>query len=86
MSTPTIQAPLAGLESQIDALRECGQIFWQRGWSLGTSSNYSVVASRDPLELVVTASGMDKGRLSSEEFVRVGEDGQATIEGQPNER
>ena len=76
-------SPLAGLESQIDALRECGQVFWQRGWSVGTSSNYSAVVSRDPIELVVTASGMDKGRLSREDFVRVGESGQPSSEGQP---
>src|SRR5437867_9091946 len=55
-------AALAGLEPQIDALREVGGILWQRGWSVGTSSNYSVVISRDPLELLITASGKDKGR------------------------
>ena len=75
--------PLHGLESQIDALRECGQVFWQRGWSVGTSSNYSAVISHDPVELVVTASGMDKGRLTREDFVRVGETGEAVADGQP---
>ena len=83
MSSPTIDQPLAGLESQIDALRECGQMFWQRGWSVGTSSNYSAVIARNPVELVVTASGMDKGRLTHEDFVRVGEDGKPVGEGQP---
>ncbi|RMF42608.1 MAG: methylthioribulose 1-phosphate dehydratase [Planctomycetota bacterium] len=56
---------------QIDALRELGYTYWQRGWSRGTSSNYSVVVSRDPLQLVITASGKDKGRLSREDFVLV---------------
>lgn len=74
---------LAGLELQIDALREVGAIFWQRGWSLGTSSNYSVVVSREPLELVITASGMDKGRLGREDFVRVNAQGKPTAQGQP---
>jgi methylthioribulose-1-phosphate dehydratase len=55
----------------IDALRAVGREFHGRGWSLGTSSNYSVVASRDPLELVVTASGKDKSALSRDDFVRV---------------
>lgn len=83
MPSAAISTPLAGLESEIDALRECGVMFWQRGWSVGTSSNYSVVVSRDPVELVVTASGMDKGRLTREDFVRVGEDGMPVVDGQP---
>ena len=59
------QSPaLEGLTAQIDGLREVGAMLWQRGWSVGTSSNYSVVVSREPLELLVTASGKDKGRLT----------------------
>ncbi len=76
-------SPLAGLEESIDGLRDCGAMFWQRGWSVGTSSNYSVVVSRDPLELVVTASGKDKGRLTRDDFVRVGADGAPVAPGQP---
>jgi methylthioribulose-1-phosphate dehydratase len=76
-------SPLTGLEEAVDALREAGAYFWQRGWSLGTSSNYSVVVSRSPLELLVTASGKDKGRLKRGDFVRVGRDGQPTVPGQP---
>lgn len=83
MSTIAEISPLAGLEASIDALRECGAMFWQRGWSVGTSSNYSVVVARDPVELVVTASGMDKGRLRREDFVRVGADGTPVVGGQP---
>lgn len=75
--------PLAGYDEAIEGLRETGRIFWQRGWSLGTSSNYSVVASREPLELIVTASGMDKGRLERGDFVRVNDRGQPTVAGQP---
>jgi methylthioribulose-1-phosphate dehydratase len=59
----------------IDALRAIGREFHGRGWSLGTSSNYSVVVSRDPLELVVTASGKDKSALGREDFVRVDSQG-----------
>lgn len=80
---PPQASPLVGLESQIDALREVGAMFWQRGWSVGTSSNYSVVLGREPLELLVTASGKDKGRLGRGDFVRVGADGKPTSEGQP---
>ena len=66
------QHPLVGQEIHIDQLRECGQLFHSRGWSVGTSSNYSVVLGSDPVELIVTASGKDKGRLTREDFVHVG--------------
>ncbi len=82
-STESPPAPLSECVQQIDALRECGQLFWQRGWSVGTSSNYSAVISREPLELVITASGKDKGRLSRADFVRVGADGRPTSSGMP---
>lgn len=65
----TLSAPPAG--DPIDALRSVGREFHGRGWSLGTSSNYSVVASREPLELIVTASGKDKSALTRDDFVRV---------------
>ncbi len=71
------------ISAQIAGLRDVGRGFYARGWSVGTSSNYSVVTRRDPLELLVTASGKDKGRLSVDDFVRVGGDGQPTIDGQP---
>ena len=74
---------LAGCESQIDELRSAGALFYNRGWSVGTSSNYSLVLQREPLELLVTASGMHKGALKRADFVRVREDGQPTVAGQP---
>ena len=67
--------PLAGHEMLIDQLRECGRLFHSRGWSVGTSSNYSAVLNNDPVELIVTASGKDKGRLEREDFVHTGADG-----------
>jgi methylthioribulose-1-phosphate dehydratase len=68
--------------SQIEAnaareLIEVGAKFHSRGWSLATSSNYSVVLGREPLRLLVTASGKDKSRLSESDFVVVGEDGRS---------
>jgi methylthioribulose-1-phosphate dehydratase len=76
-------SPLAGLEEPIDSLRALGQMLWQRGWSVGTSSNYSVVLNRDPLELLLTASGKDKGRLTRADFVRVNASGKPACDGQP---
>ncbi len=67
----------------IEGLRAVGREFHGRGWSVGTSSNYSVVVSRSPLELLVTASGKDKGNLSRDDFVRVGQTGAPLEAGQP---
>ena len=75
--------PLAGHDSLIDQLCECGRFFHARGWSVGTSSNYSVALSSDPVELIVTASGKDKGRLAANDFVHVGSDGQPIEDAQP---
>ena len=69
------ETPLTDFEKEIDALREIGKHFHARGWSLGTSSNYSVVTRREPLELLITASGKDKSCLSLGDFVRVDGDG-----------
>jgi len=41
------------------------------GWMRGTSGNLSVVLSRDPLRLAVTASGLDKGSLTAADVVVV---------------
>lgn len=61
--------------AKIDDLRDCGRLFFSRGWSVGTSSNYSAVAQREPLQLLITVSGKDKGRLGPDDFVRVDEFG-----------
>lgn len=80
MAVPAHLLPYA---EQVEALRRVGHNFWKRGWSLGTSSNYSVVVERDPLLLLVTASGKDKGQLRSDDFVLVGADGSPTLPKQP---
>ena len=46
-------------------------MFYQRGWSVGTSSNYSVVIQRHPLQMLITASGKDKGWLRTEDILRI---------------
>lgn len=59
----------------VDELCRTGADFHRRGWSLGTSSNYSVVVQRDPLVLLLTGSGFDKGRLKPGQFVLVDGEG-----------
>lgn len=63
------------LQSAIDGLIETGRQFHGFRWSLGTSSNYSVVLGKDPLRLLLTASGKDKGRLTPNDFVQVDAEG-----------
>ena len=52
-----------------------GGAFYGRGWVLGTSGNFSAVLSTDPLRLVITSSGIDKGNLSAEHFLEIDETG-----------
>lgn len=64
-------------------MQEIGAHFHRRGWSLGTSSNYSAVVGRDPLRLLITASGMHKDRLTPRDFVLVGADGRPVTAAEP---
>jgi methylthioribulose-1-phosphate dehydratase len=64
-------------DAQVRRLQEIGAEFHARGWSLGTSSNYSTVVNREPLRLLLTASGKDKGRLGDDDFVLVDESGRS---------
>jgi methylthioribulose-1-phosphate dehydratase len=62
-------------KQQLQELCDCGRLFYARGWSVGTSSNYSLVIRSNPVDLLITASGEDKGNLSFGKFVRVGTGG-----------
>jgi methylthioribulose-1-phosphate dehydratase len=58
------------------ALAEISHRFYGRGWVLGTSGNFSVVTSREPLRLAITASGRDKRTLRATDIVIVDANGQ----------
>jgi len=62
------------------ALAEVGRNFYNRGWVMGTSGNFSAVISRKPLQLAITSTGVDKGLLCAEHIVQIGPDGK-TIQG-----
>jgi methylthioribulose-1-phosphate dehydratase len=51
---------------------------YQRGWTLGTSGNFSAVVQAEPLRLVITPSGADKGALGGEQMVTIDAQGLAT--------
>lgn len=52
-----------------------------RGWSPGTGGNYSRVLSSEPLRLLITPSGIDKGQVTSESLLIVDEGGKV-VEGE----
>ncbi|MEU7645574.1 methylthioribulose 1-phosphate dehydratase [Streptomyces huasconensis] len=54
------------------------------GWMRGTSGNLSLVLSREPLRLAVTASGRDKGELTSADVVVTDGQGSAVGPGRPS--
>lgn len=57
-------------------LAAAGRDFYGRGWVLGTSGNFSAVASPTPLRLLVTASGVDKGTLTPAHILEIDERGE----------
>jgi len=59
-----------------ERLAELGRVLYARGWLSATSGNLSVVVSREPLQLAITASGFHKGRLTSDQFVLLGAGGE----------
>jgi methylthioribulose-1-phosphate dehydratase len=68
------------------SLAEAARGFYQRGWALGTSGNFSAVAGSEPLRLIITSSGVDKGRLTTGQFVQVDGDGAVVAgEGRPSD-
>jgi len=54
-------------------LAELSHNFYARGWVLGTSGNFSMVLNRDPLQLAITPSGVDKGALTADEILLIDE-------------
>jgi methylthioribulose-1-phosphate dehydratase len=57
-----------------EQLAELGRDFHRRGWALGTSGNFSAVISRDPLRVAITASSLDKSRLTSQHILEIDRD------------
>lgn len=56
-------------------LAALGRRFYDRGWVLGTSGNFSAVLRRRPLRLAITASSLDKGKLRASLVLQVDERG-----------
>ncbi len=74
---------LPALTRQLTAI---GRRFYARGWVLGTSGNFSAVASRDPLRLAITASSVHKGAMRGSHVLQVDELGRPAGRGRPSGR
>jgi methylthioribulose-1-phosphate dehydratase len=65
----------ATFDALAQELAEIGRQSYARGWTLGTSGNFSAVVSREPLRLAITTSGVDKGLLDASQIVQIDETG-----------
>ena len=68
------------LEEIAADLARVAHSFHARGWLLGTSGNLSAVVQREPLQLAMSPSGVDKGELRAEQLLSI--DDNAHIVGQ----
>jgi methylthioribulose-1-phosphate dehydratase len=59
------------LASQSRRLVAIGRRFYERGWVLGTSGNFSAVLDHEPLRLAITASGVSKGDLAVNQILEI---------------
>lgn len=77
MADRTKNISRAGVRSQVNiralaaSLAKIGNEFHTRGWALGTSGNYSAVLRREPLQLLITSSGLDKSALTERSFLQI---------------
>lgn len=62
-------------------LSRVGREFYSRGWVFGTSGNFSAVIDEDPLQLVITSSGVDKSVLSPCNILQIDGEGKLLMEG-----
>src|SRR5262249_31588714 len=69
------QADHSLLQEKAALISDIARGFYQRGWVLGTSGNFSSVVSREPLRLAITSSGIDKGLTEPANILEVDEAG-----------
>lgn len=74
------RAPASTRRRAADGLVGVGRRFYDRGWVMGTSGNFSVVVGRAPVRIAITPSGAHKGTLAASQILEI--DGQ----GQPSRR
>lgn len=62
-------------QSLAERLVEVASIFYSRGWLYGTSGNLSAVVTENPLTMAITGSGINKGRITPSEIIKINGDG-----------
>jgi len=61
--------PTPRFEQLASELADVGRRFFERGWVLGTSGNFSAVIATRPLELCITPTAARKGDLTASDFL-----------------
>lgn len=79
MPTPAIpirdQSPPSGVEPLARQLAAAMAFIHGRGWCDGTGGNFSCVAQRQPLLLLMAPSGVEKGAVAPEDLILVNDSG-----------
>lgn len=71
---------MSTLASKWNELADIKDELAQRDWFMGTSGNLAIKVSEEPLQFLVTASGKDKRKRTSEDFLLVDGEGKAVGE------
>ena len=58
-------------DHQASALITTMRALHRRGWCDGTGGNFSVVTEREPLQLLMAPSGVDKGAVTESDLIVV---------------
>lgn len=67
----SVPASVAALPALARGLTEAMADIHRRGWCDGTGGNFSCVASREPLLLLMAPSGVDKGSVEPQQLIQV---------------
>jgi len=78
MGRADMTSPESATRDIADRLAGIVRHAYQRGWTLGTSGNFSAVVQAEPLRLVITPSGADKGAVAGDQMVTIDAQGLAT--------
>jgi len=62
-----------GVDDIAAGLVSVAKSFHARGWLLGTSGNLSAVVQRQPLQIAMSSSGVDKGELRTNQLLSIDE-------------
>ncbi|MFE8703580.1 methylthioribulose 1-phosphate dehydratase [Cytobacillus sp. FJAT-54145] len=71
---------MTNLQQRWEELADIKDELATRDWFMGTSGNLAIKVSESPLQFLVTASGKDKRKRTSEDFLLVDASGQAVEE------